>query len=126
MTSASRAIAISIAAILLMHIGGMAVDPMAFHAPPPEAAAHHAGSHHAGHEKVSSDGLASIESAWLCMDGEGIASSPRAPMPVSALVAVLPIPLLILPHVEAWTPRSWAPPPIDAAELRAFLQVFLN
>jgi hypothetical protein len=126
MTSASRAIAITITAILLMHIGGMAVDPIALHASPPEAAAHHAGSHHAGHGEVSTDDLATVQSAWSCMEGEGIATSPRPPLPVIGLVAVLPAPLLSLPHVEAWTPRHWSPPPREAAELRAFLQVFLN
>lgn len=126
MTSAVRTIAMAIAAILLMHFGGMAVDPMALHAPVEEQPAHHAVPHHAGHGAVSADDLSTVESARSCMDTEGVATAPRVPVPITGFVAVLPVIALPVLNGEVWTPVHWSPPPVDAAELRAFLQVFLN
>lgn len=125
MTPAARTIAITVAAILLMHIGGMAVDPMALHASPEEPA-HHAAAHHAGHGAVSTGDLSTVQSAWSCMDTEGVATSPRAPLPSTVLVAAMPAPVLLAPPIQGWSLLHWAPPAVDAAELRAFLQVFLN
>lgn len=126
MTMTARTIAITISAILLMHFGGMALDPMALHAPAVEASAHHAVPHHAGHGAVSTDKLATVESAWTCMDTNGVSAPPRMQDLPTALVAVMPVIALPVLNVEVWAPLHWAPPPVDAAELRAFLQVFLN
>ena len=126
MIPAFRAIAITISAILLMHIGGMALDPMALHAPVAKESAHHAASHHPGHGVVSADELATVESAWSCMDTEGVATPPRLPLPSVAFVAVMPVIASPVLNGEVGAPLHWVPPAFDAAELRAFLQVFLN
>jgi hypothetical protein len=109
-----------------MHFGGMAVDPMALHAPLVEEAASHAASHHAGHGTVSSDELVTAESAWSCMDTDGVSTPPRMPLPSVAFVAVMPVIALPVLNGEVGAPLHWVPPALDAAELRAFLQVFLN
>lgn len=125
MTPAVRTIAVTLTAILLMHLGGMAVDPMALHAPPDEPA-HHAVSHQAGHGEVSTGDLMAVQSAVSCIETEGVATSPRAPLTSMAFVAVMPAPAYwVLPQAE-FSPHHWTPPRVDAAELRAFLQVFLN
>lgn len=126
MTLAARTIAITIAAVLLMHFGGMALDPMALHAPVMDEPAHHAVSHHAGHGAVSSDELATVDSAWSCMDTEGVSPPPRVPLPSMAFVVVMPVIALPVLNGEVGAPLHWVPPALDAAELRAFLQVFLN
>ena len=125
MTSAARTIAIAIVSILLTHVGGMALDPMAVHAPPEEPALH-AAAHHAGHGAVPADGLATLESALSCVDIDGVSPPPRMPDPATALVAVMPVITLPVLSGEVEAPRHWVPPSLDAAELRAFLQVFLN
>jgi hypothetical protein len=121
MTASVRTIAIAITAILLMHLGGMAVAPLALHAPASEAA-----PHHAGHGAVSADDLASVHAARACIETEGVASIARTPLPAISFVAAMPVPARFVPLVEGWAPLRWAPPPVDAAGLRAFLQVFLN
>lgn len=121
MTAPVRTVAIAIAAILLMHLGGMAVAPLALHAPATETA-----GHHAGHGAVSGDDLASLHAARACIETEGITASARVLTPATSFVAVMPDPVRLVPRDGGWASLRWTPPPIDAASLRAFLQVFLN
>lgn len=121
MTTAVRTVAMAIAAILLMHAGGMAVDPMALHAPAAGEVAHHA-----GHAAVSADDLTMVQDAWSCIDGEGVATSTKVPLAPMVFVAVMPVGALPVPLIEGRMFSHWVPPPLDAAELRVWLQVFLN
>ena len=125
MTPTVRTIALTLAAILLMHLGGMAVDPMALHTSRDEPA-RHAVAHHAEHGAVSTGDLMAVEAAVSCVETEGVATSPRVPLPSMAFVAVIPAPALRGLPPAAPFPHHWTPPHVDAAELRALLQVFLN
>lgn len=126
MTSTVRIIAFTLTAILLMHLGGMAVDPIALHGATHDDPAQHAVLHHAEHGTVASDDLVTLESAWSCLDGEGVATPPRAPLHSTPFGAVVPVPVVFVSNSEERISRYWGPPPVAAAELRAFLQVFLN
>jgi hypothetical protein len=132
-------IAMAITALLMMHIVGMAVNPIGMHADGQDGSSHthattmshdhgHATATHAGHGMVlpdESDDL-TILSALTCIDTQGVASHPRVPLQPQVFMAVLPVPMVSEVRPCADASPVWSPPAMDGKALRVMLQVFLN